>query len=68
MRSSYIGPQFWLDYCKRVFGETYTAPDIAGTNKLFGGLDINATNIFFINASEDPWQWASMRTIHDPVN
>ena len=57
MRSQLIGPDFWPVYCQRVFGVNVSTPEagIALTNKLFGGLDIDATNIFFINASEDPW-------------
>ena len=34
---------------------------------MFGGLEITGENIFFLNAIEDPWQYAGMLEIHDPV-
>lgn len=40
--------------------------DVDRTNSVFGGLEITGDNIFFANAAEDPWQWAGMRSIHDP--
>lgn len=33
------------------------------TNQHYGGLDIQGDNIVFVNAQEDPWQWAGMRYI-----
>lgn len=55
MRSFLIDTQFWLDNCKRVFGDTIPTPDAKGTNEYFGGLDISGENIYFVNGSEDPW-------------
>lgn len=40
---------------------------MAGSNEYFGGLDITGSNIFFLTASEDPWQYAGMIEIHDPL-
>lgn len=51
----------WIDYCKRIYNDdTYTGPDIDGTNAYFGGLNMVADNILFTNAVEDPWQYAGM--------
>ena len=36
------------------------------TNKHYGGLDITGDNIFFLNGSEDPWQYAAMREVAHP--
>lgn len=55
MRSSYIDFEFWPDYCNRIFGDEMPKLDVAKTNRVFGGLDITGTNIFFANAIEDPW-------------
>jgi len=66
MRSQLINSQYWLDYCKRVFGDSYDGPKIDDINKLYGGMNIQGSNIYFANAVEDPWQWAGMREIHDP--
>jgi len=55
MRSSLIGPEFWVGYCKRVFGDDVPVTGTVATNAHFGGLDITGSNIFFIDGSEDPW-------------
>jgi hypothetical protein len=68
MRSYLINSEFWLDYCKRIFGDQLEGPKVDYTNSLFGGMEITGSNIYFANANEDPWQWAGMREIHDPVN
>ena len=65
MRSQVLVESFWPDYCQRVFGKEMTAGTDA-TNKLYGGLDIEGDNIYFLNGSEDPWQWAAMRTLTHP--
>ena len=65
MRSWAMKYDFWPDYCNRIFGkeiETKTKQ----TNKLYGGLNIRGDNIFFLNGSEDPWQYAAMRQLRDP--
>lgn len=36
------------------------------TNKVYGGLDITGDNIFFLNGSEDPWQYSAMRELQHP--
>jgi hypothetical protein len=37
------------------------------TNGIYKGLDIQGSNIMFLTQSEDPWQGAGMKVIHDPV-
>ena len=69
MRSFMIDTPFWIEQCRDMFGfdESYNGPDVMGTNTYFGGLDITGSNIIFLNAGEDPWQWASMREpLHNP--
>ena len=65
MRSQYLDAPYWPEFCKRVFGqEIVTKTDY--TNKYYGGLDITGDNIFFLNGSEDPWQYAGMRQLTHP--
>jgi hypothetical protein len=66
MRSSQIALPFWPDYCKRIFGEELPKNHTNETNKYYKGLDIEGSNIVFVNASEDPWQTAGMTQIHNP--
>ena len=65
MRSQVISFDFWPDYCQRIFGIPMDA-STDKTNKIYGGLDITGDNIFFLNGSEDPWQYAAMREIQHP--
>ena len=58
---------WFLGYCRRVFGDDVPLPDAAAVNYKFGGLNNNGTNIVFNNAVEDPWQYAGMRKVHDPA-
>lgn len=68
MRSNFVGPQYWSPFCEAVFGAEYASePKVDFYNELYGGLDIQGSNIVFANAIEDPWQWAGMRQIHDPA-
>ena len=62
MREKALTLDYWPDYCKRIFGrEIETKTD--QTNKLYKGLNIRGDNIFFLNGSEDPWQYAGMRDL-----
>lgn len=65
MRSELLGPEYWIQYCKDIFDPTVGPPSVDSYNKLYGGLDIQGSNIVFANAIEDPWQYAGMRKIHD---
>jgi hypothetical protein len=70
MRSKRIGPDYWVPYCQEIFGKTAipdSGPDVQKYIGLYGGLDIKSSQIVFANAIEDPWQYASMRTIKDPA-
>jgi hypothetical protein len=53
--------------CKDVFGQDLKPPSTDEHNKRYGGLDIKGKNIYFFNAGDDPWQYAGMTKIHDPV-
>ena len=63
MRSEELGLPFWSYYCKAIFGDDIGEPAVDQVNKLYGGLDIMGDNIFFLNGSEDPWQYAAMTEI-----
>lgn len=67
MRSSYIGKDYWVPYCEAVFGIPIGEPNVKYYHDTYGGLDIDAKNIYFVNSIEDPWQYAGMRTIKNPV-
>ena len=59
MRSQRIGESFWMNYCRKMFGDLPEL-DIQKNIKLYGGVDIKADHIFFVNAVEDPWKYASI--------
>lgn len=65
MRSETLDMDFWTDYCERIFGRKMQA-DTDGTNNRYGGLNIRGDNIFFLNGSEDPWQFAAMTKLRHP--
>jgi hypothetical protein len=59
MRSKYITADKWVDFCAEAFHLDPEIPDPAkNTNDWLGGLTLDTPNIIFINAGEDPWQWA----------
>ena len=56
--------QYWLNYCKRVFGrEMHPDRGILEMNLLFGATKLKGSNIFFANGIEDGWRWASVQEI-----
>lgn len=65
MRSEALRLPFWPDYCARVFGRPMHT-DTDRTNRHYGALNIRGDNIFFLNGSEDPWQYAAMRELRHP--
>ena len=65
MRSTLINPTYWLNQCKYIFNLTSSGPAVDFYNNLYGGLNITGKNIVFVNAAEDPWQYAGMRKIHN---
>ena len=66
MRHQSLRAPFWPDYCERVFGRPIRT-GTAKTNEHYGGLEIEGDNIFFLNGSEDPWQYAAMRELPHPA-
>lgn len=58
---------FWVGYCQRLYGQNITGPDIPYSQKVYGSLDMKASNIAFVNSVEDPWRFASMRFVEDPM-
>ncbi len=63
MRSQMLQLPYWPDMCERAFpGLNMTGlPRALQTTIDQGGFDIQGTNTFFTNGSEDPWQWATQR-------
>lgn len=61
VRSPRITIEFHKGLCDAVYGPGIWPPDTASFNKKYGGKSPKATNVFYLNASEDPWQWAGVR-------
>lgn len=55
---------YWFDMCQRVFKglDMTNLPRALQSTIDQGGFDIQGTNTFFTNGSEDPWQWATQRS------
>lgn len=67
MRSSLINSTYWIPMCQAIFGDSLTGPAVDYYNTKFGGLNITGSNILFVNAIEDPWQYAGMRELQSPT-
>ena len=65
-RSLLLNESYWLDMCQRFYGNI-SAPNIAYANLYGGGLAMQGENIYFLTANEDPWQYAGMRELYNPV-
>lgn len=63
MRSDFLKVENWTPYCQSIFGTEIGEAKVDDTNNYYGGLNIDATQILFVNAIEDPWQYAGMRTL-----
>lgn len=59
MRSSLLKYDFWVDYCKAIFGSQIVTR-AKETNQEYGSVNLVTTNTFFVNGGEDPWQWAGV--------
>jgi hypothetical protein len=53
-------------FSRDVFGSGVW-PDVEKVKREFGGNKPNATNIFFLQSSQDPWQWAGVRSNLKPT-
>lgn len=62
MRNAEVNLEFSEHSCKEAFGDTFAVPEAATTNVMYGGNELEATNIVFTNGVEDEWQWASIRS------
>jgi hypothetical protein len=60
IRSKYVNTTYFRNHCKNVFGMNLW-PDVDATNAYYGAANISATNVYFANGSQDPWQWAGVR-------
>lgn len=65
MRSNSLNSTYWIDFCQAVFSEDIHPPAANATNAHYGGLDIEGKNIFFLTASEDPWQYAGKTSLSE---
>ena len=65
-RSQLLNSTYWLDYCKRIFGDSYTEPAIKYAHSYYGDTHMTGEHIYFVNSVEDPWQYAGMRYLTDP--
>ena len=58
--------------CERVFDgvnmTTMGLPAVKYTEVDQGGSNLAASNVFFANGNEDPWQWAAIETGNDDLN
>lgn len=55
MRNPKVNLQFSEKTCKEVFGDNFVVPEAATTNIMYGGNELEATNIVFTNGVEDEW-------------
>lgn len=62
---------FYIQQCKDVFGEKFSTDFIQGavnwTNIVYGGLDIDVTNVVFVHGSIDPWHALGVTTTVRPL-
>lgn len=58
MRSKKVNIDFFRNFCQATYA---IAPNVQLSNTEFGALETTSTNLYMINADEDPWQWASLR-------
>jgi len=63
IRSPMVNMTYHQWRCGTAYGAG-TWPDTVRTNIHYGGNDPQGTAIYFINSSQDPWQWAGVR--HSP--
>jgi len=64
-RSQHVSMSFFKLFCEQSFQKPLW-PDVDAFNNEFGGRDIDSSNTVLINASEDPWLWASNTNSTNP--
>jgi pimeloyl-ACP methyl ester carboxylesterase len=55
----FVNMEYHRTHCLNVFGKPLW-PDTAATNAYYGGNHTAATQVYFANGSQDPWQRASV--------
>jgi hypothetical protein len=65
IRSDKLDLAWHKHFCTKLFGKAVVRltfpPQVQLVNLEYGGADMDATQIFFTNGIQDPWQWASIR-------
>ena len=61
IRSPRVSLDFHKRKCDAVYGKGVWPPKTEEFNKKYGAKNPKATNVIYINASQDPWQWAGVR-------
>jgi len=59
IRSRVVDLAYHRRHCKALFDKDLW-PDVNATNEYYGGAAIQATNVIFVDGSQDPWQHASV--------
>lgn len=59
MRSANLTLSYFRAHCADVFGRPLW-PDVDAGNRNTGGRGIRATNLYFVNGGQDPWQHVSV--------
>jgi len=66
IRSQYVNMTYWIYSCNAIFGGNLW-PNTNATNTYYGGAQIAATNVWFNEGSQDPWQQASVMKTLSPT-
>lgn len=66
LRSSRVDVNFFLNFCKEIFGDDVT-PDVQLANLKRGGMALDVSNLIMVNGCEDPWKWASRTSDYKQV-
>eukprot|EP00908_Phaeocystis_cordata_P009584 Transcript_20379.p1 GENE.Transcript_20379~~Transcript_20379.p1 ORF type:complete len:507 (+),score=215.31 Transcript_20379:150-1670(+) len=61
MRSANLTLAYFKAHCAEVFGRDLW-PDVEAGNANTGGARLRATNLYFVNGGQDPWQHVSVTT------
>lgn len=64
--------KFYVDQCSDIFGSSFNATSlnraVRRTNRIYGGLHPNTTNVFTVQGSMDPWNTLGLHSSHDGRN